>query len=226
MAASPIFGAQARDCFASAYPQTPHLLAHNLARHPLLTIDALAELAGTLPRSTIEYNRGDLPIGVDRKPCSTGLSISDTIRRIATSNSWAVLKKIGQNACYRYLLGALLQEGRGAIEAATGAMLRPQGFIFISSPHAETPYHFDPEHNDLMRLSGTKVMTQFPAGDARYAPDIVHESYHAGGARELNSDEGLLAGGKPFALGPGKAVYVPVMAPHFVRNGPASSVSL
>ena len=30
----------------------------------------------------------------------------------------------------------------------------------------------------------------------------------------------------PFPLGPGDAVYVPVMAPHYVANGPEVSVSI
>ena len=106
------------------------------------------------------------------------------------------------------------------------AMMTPEGFIFVSSPEAVTPFHFDPEHNILLQLQGSKVMTQFPAGDPRYAPDEVHESYHLGGPRELPWDDALLAGGTPFAIEPGEAVYVPVMAPHFVRNGPAPSLSL
>jgi len=105
-------------------------------------------------------------------------------------------------------------------------MLRPQGFVFISSPDAVTPYHFDPEHNILLQLVGTKVMTQFPADDPQFAPDTTHESYHSGGPRELVWADTLAAGGRPFALGPGDAVMVPVMAPHFVKNGPASSISL
>ena len=64
-------------------------------------------------------------------------------------------------------------------------MLKPQGFIFVSSPNAVTPYHFDPEHNILLQLRGTKVMTQFPAGDTRFAPDETHEGYHTGGHRNL-----------------------------------------
>ncbi len=221
-----IFDGKSRSSFAAAYPETPHLLGHNLADHPLLTLDALASLATRLPESAIEYNRGDLPIGVDGKPGGNGLPIDQTIRHIATSNSWAVLKNIEQVPHYEDLLLGLLGELRPEIEAATGEMLRPQGFVFISSPNAVTPYHFDPEHNILMQLSGTKVMTQFPAGDARYAPDTVHETYHSGGARELPWHDGLMEGGKRFALNPGQAVYVPVMAPHFVENGPASSISL
>lgn len=221
-----VFDHDARKQFAASYPETPHLLRHFLSSNDLLTLDALVRLAGDLPPNSIEYNRGDLPIGIDGKPGGTGLSIAETIRHIATSNSWAVLKNVEQVPTYETLLKSLLGELRDNIEQRTGAMLRPQGFVFISSPNAVTPYHFDPEHNILLQLTGTKVMTQFPAGDAHYAPDEVHESYHAGGARELTWHEELAAGGKEFALGPGDAVYVPVMAPHFVRNGPASSISL
>lgn len=221
-----IFGPAARLQFAAAYPEVPHVLHHNLSHHDLLTLDALAKLAGSLPENSIEYNRGDLPIGVNGKPDATGLSIEETIHHIATSNSWAVLKNIEQVPAYQNLLLSLLGELRGEIEARTGAMLRPQGFIFISSPNAVTPYHFDPEHNILLQLTGNKVMTQFPAGDSRYAPDQVHESYHAGGARELTWHDDLAEGGQAFVLSPGEAMYVPVMAPHFVRNGPITSISL
>jgi len=223
---NPVFSDTARAKFAAAYPETPHKLPHALADHPLLGIEALARLGEALPAASVEYNCGDLPIGVDGKPAATGLSIGETIRRIETSASWAVLKNIEQRPEYASLLAALLGELGSAIEARTGAMLKPQGFVFVSSPGAVTPYHFDPEHNILLQLRGTKVLTQFPAGDARFAPDSVHESYHLGGGRELAWRDAFLAHGTPFELAPGEAVFVPVMAPHFVRNGPAVSISL
>lgn len=225
-AATAVFPPPQRTHFATNYPETPHLLRHRLGENALMNLDALAALAGRLPDSSIEYNRGDLPVGIDGKPAPTGLSIEETIRHIATSNSWAVLKNVEQVPEYRTLLLNLLEELRPAIEARTGAMLRPQGFVFISSPNAVTPYHFDPEHNILLQLVGSKVMTQFPAGEPRFAPDAVHESYHSGGPRELRWQDDLMEGASEFPLGPGEAVYVPVMAPHFVRVGPDSSISL
>ncbi len=221
-----VFPEGSRALFAANYPEVPHILSHSLESHQLLTLSALADLAGQLPASSIEYNRGDLPIGVDGKPGNTGMSIEETILHIATSNSWAVLKNIEQVPAYNALLLRLLGELRAEIEAKTGAMLRPQGFIFISSPNAVTPYHFDPEHNILLQLKGSKAMTQFPAGNATYAPDEIHETYHSGGARELTWRGELAAGGTEFPLQPGDALFVPVMAPHFVRNGPDSSISL
>lgn len=223
---APVFDAPARARFARHYPERPHILAHGLTSHPLLEIEALAQLAEHLPLTSVEYNRGDLPIGVDGKPGSNGMTIAETIRKVAEAESWAVLKNIEQVPQYRDLLLGLLEEIRPEIEAATGAMLTPQGFIFVSSPNSVTPYHFDPEHNILLQIRGTKVMTQFPAGDTRFVPDEAHETYHSGGPRELKWDDAMLAHGTEFPLAPGEALFVPVMAPHFVKNGPAPSVSL
>jgi Cupin-like domain len=222
-----IFDSAARQHFAAHYPETPHRLTHHLENHPLLMIEALATLGEALPAASVEYNKGDLPVGIDPALVpANGLSIGDTIRMVETSGSWAVLKNIEQRPEYEALLLGLLTELKPHIEARTGRMLKPQGFIFVSSPNAVTPYHFDPEHNILLQLRGSKVMTQFPAGDARFAPDETHEGYHTGGHRNLVWRDELAAGGTEWPLKPGEALFVPVMAPHHVRNGPAVSISL
>ncbi|MFC4292436.1 transcriptional regulator [Sphingorhabdus arenilitoris] len=205
----------------------PHRMQHHLHDHPLLALEALALLGEILPDKSVEYNRGDLPIGIAPEDVpANGLSIGDTIRRVDESGSWAVLKNIEQVPEYRALLLGLLGELKPHIEAKTGEMLRPQGFIFISSPAAVTPYHFDPEHNILLQLRGSKVMTQFPAGDPRFAPDETHEAYHTGGPRNLIWDDSMAEAGTEWPLFPGDALFVPVMAPHFVKNGPEPSISL
>ena len=180
-----VFPESSLAAFAGHYPEVPHKLGHALGAHPLLELDALATLAEALPPASIEYNFANLPIGIEGKPDPTGIPIGETIRRIEQTGSWAALKNIEQVPAYRDLLHALLAELRATIEPRTGAMLKLQGFIFITSPHGVTPYHFDPEHNILLQIRGRKVMTQFPAGDPRYAPDEVHETYHVGGGREL-----------------------------------------
>jgi hypothetical protein len=216
----------ARNIFAANYPEIPHRLAHRLTGHPLFELEEIARLAEQLPAASVEYNAADQPLGIDGKPDPTGVPIGQTIRTVDQSGSWAVLKNIEQHPNYAALLDSLLAELRPAIGARTGAMLKTQGYIFISSPNAVTPYHFDPEHNVLLQLRGHKVLTQFPAGDPHFAPDQVHESYHTGGGRELPWRDELAALGSEWTLAPGEALFVPVMAPHFVRNGPQSSISL
>lgn len=221
-----VFAPDARATFAARYPETPHVLPHALGEHPLLALDALAGLAERLPAHSVEWNLADLPVGIEGKPPPSPFTVGETVRGIAGNGSWAAIKNIEQDPAYAALLDGLLAELRPAIEARTGRMLKPQGFVFVTSPGGVTPYHFDPEHNILLQVRGSKTMTQFPAGDPRFAPDTVHEAYHTGGARELRWSDALADGGTEFPIRAGEALFVPVMAPHFVRNGPEPSVSL
>jgi hypothetical protein len=222
-----VFDSANRMLFGENYPETPHKLRHSLGDHPLMNLEALAKLGEVLPPKSVEYNKGDLPVGIDPDLVpANGLSIGETIRRVEECQSWAVLKNIEQIPEYNALLIGLLAELKPQIEEKTGRMMRPQGFVFVSSPHAVTPYHFDPEHNILLQLRGHKVMTQFPAGDPRFAPDETHEGYHTGGHRNLVWRDELAAGGTPWPLAPGDALFVPVMAPHHVKNGSEPSISL
>ena len=210
----------------AAYPERPTLLRHSMAEHPLLQLDALAELAGRMRPVDVEYNRGDLPVGIDPAAMpGNGLSIAETIRSIEQCGSWMVLKFVEQDAVYRALLEETLAGIVPTVDEATGAMLKKEGFIFISSPGAVTPYHFDPEHNILLQIRGEKVMNIFPAGDETVAPGRLHEAFHMGGHRNLPWDESFAAAATPFPLVPGAAVYVPVKAPHWVKNGGQVSVS-
>ncbi|MGE0179144.1 MAG: cupin-like domain-containing protein [Sphingomonas sp.] len=221
------FAAAARRTFAASYPEQPTLLDHRLCDHPLLQLDALAALAARIRPVDAEYNRGDLPVGIaaDETP-SNGLSIEETIRGIEQNGSWMVLKFVEQDPLYKALLDATLAELDADVRPVTGAMLKREAFIFISSPGSVTPFHFDPEHNILLQIRGRKTMTIFPAGDESLASGEQHEAFHAGGHRNLIWRDEFHDRGRAFALTAGKAVYVPVKAPHWVKNGPDVSISL
>ena len=217
----------ALETLTGAYPEQPTLLDHQLVGHELLNLDALAALAARMRPVDVEYNRGDVPVGLD--PSDTpgnGLSIEETIRRIEDCGSWMVLKFIEQDETYRALLHDVLAQVEPAVCATTGGMLKREGFIFISSPGSVTPFHFDPEHNILLQIRGRKTMTIFPADDEGIVSAAEHERFHNGGHRNLPWQEAFSGSGQPFELVPGKAVYVPVKAPHWVKNGPEVSISL
>jgi hypothetical protein len=219
------FPAEARETFARCYPEIPHTLVHNLHKHPLLEFDRLAQLAESRPEN-VEYNLADLPIAIDQKPDRPDLSVGDMIRQVGSCGSWAVLRNIEQDPEYAALLNELLDGVQAEVEAKTGPMINRVGFIFVTSPDGVTPCHFDPEHNILLQVRGSKVMTQFPVTDTHYVDDEAHELYHSGGPREVPWREQLETGGTEFAIGPGEGLFVPVMAPHFVKNGPEPSISL
>ena len=222
-----IFEAGSLTALRSSYPEQIELLRHDLCGHPLLTLEALVALAQRVPAADVEYYRGDVPIGIDGADTpANGLSIPDTIRRIEQCGSWMVLKYIERDPEYRALLHAALAPLRELVGAATGEMVNEQGFIFISSPGAVTPFHFDPEHNILMQIRGHKTMTVYPPADPRFASEESHEAFHAGGHRNLPWRDEFGGAGRPVKLTPGDALYVPVKAPHWVKNGGEPSISL
>lgn len=207
------------------YPEQPGKLAHQLLGHPLLTLEALVELGGRLPRASVEYNAGDLPYGVDPDAVShNGLSVQDTIRSIEECGSWMVLKNVDQDPAYKALLDEALGELASVVEPVSGEMLGKVGFIFVSSPNAVTPFHLDPEHNVLLQIRGTKTMMIVP-GDENVVPAEKHEAYHVGGHRNVPWRDEYEARGFKCELAPGDAVHVPLMWPHWVKNGPEPSIS-
>jgi mannose-6-phosphate isomerase-like protein (cupin superfamily) len=223
-----VFPPETRAAFAAMYPHTPGKLAHRLLGHPLLTLDALAGLAASLPADSIEYNPGDVPIGIAPEDVpAPSLSVVETIRNIGEAGSWVALKRVEQHDAYAALLRDVLGELKDIVEPRTGAMLQLEGFIFVSSANSVTPFHFDPEHNILLQAMGSKVMTLFPVEDEELFAAPVHEQFHLGEHhRNLPWREAFAAKGREIAIAAGEAIHVPVKAPHWVRNGPEPSVSL
>lgn len=220
------FAPAALDAFRALYPERAGVLHHELRDHPMLRLDALAELATRLDPAHVEYNRADLPIGIAPEAIpGNGLSIADTIRSIEENGSWMVLKWVENDPAYRALLNEALAPIRKAVEPVTGPMLTLQGFIFVSSPNAVTPYHMDPEHNILLQIRGNKEFTVFPSVDDELLSDVEHERYHLGGHRNLPWHDAFAAKGVTHRLSPGDAMHVPVKAPHWVKNGSELSIS-
>lgn len=228
MPTSAAFPPAARAALAAAYPDEPVLLTHGLAGHPLLSLDALADLVQALPDASIEYNPGALPIGIAPADIpSPRLGVVETIRRIGDAGSWVALKRIEAVSEYAALLRDTLGELAEIVTARTGAMLQLEGFVFISSPGSVTPFHFDPEHNVLLQIQGRKLMTVFPAEDEDLLSAEAHEAFHLGRHhRNLPWQDRFAAKGIPFELTPGTALHVPVKRPHWVQNGPEPSISL
>ena len=226
--ADPIFTPDAHIALNAAYPEDHTKLTHRLTGHPLLSIDALVALASGLPESSVEYNPGNLPIGIAPEDVpSPRLSIAETIRSIEENGSWMVIKRIEQHPDYAALLANTLAEIKPLVRQRTGGMLGTEGFIFVSSPGSVTPFHFDPEHNILLQVRGNKVMTVFPNDDEEIVKPEAHEAFHLGQHhRNQPWRDEFAAKGDAVSLHPGEAIYVPVKAPHWVKNGAEVSISL
>ena len=142
-------------------------------------------------------------------------------RGVETNGCWMVLKNIEQDPAYKALLDQTLDEVNAWSDREGGQTLR-EGFIFLTAPNSMTPAHVDPEHNFLLQIRSDKVMHtgDFPDEQTKLA---TLEAFHSGAHRNIEWDP---VNEKPFPLGPGDGVYMPVAKPHWVTSGNDVSVSL
>lgn len=198
-------------------------VSHALVTHPLLAIEAVAALAERLPPERIEHNFADLPTVADPNAVRrSDLPIGEIARTIETNGCWMVLKNIELDPEYKTLLDDTLDEVAPLVADHEGGMKQREGFIFLSAPGSVTPSHTDPEHNFLLQVRGTKLMSVGSFPDAR-TQQLALEDTLGGGHRNVAWEP---TDQLPFDLEPGDGVYVPPHAPHFVNNGPTASVSL
>ncbi len=95
--------------FRGKFDREPFLVRHHLCDHPLFALPRLLELARALPEAQVEYNAGDLPLSQDPKLTPrNGLSIEETVRRIAECRSWMALKNVETDPAYGELLHGCL----------------------------------------------------------------------------------------------------------------------
>lgn len=211
------------DEFARSYGERPMAVGHGLVDHPLLTLDALAELADRMPADSVERNPANLPLVLPGggNPRGGVDSAGDRIRALAGANDWIVLWNVEQDRAYKALLDEVLDEADRLLAGRDGGICRREGFVFLSSANSLTPVHFDPEHNFLLQVRGTKEMNVGRFATTAAAQREL-ERFYRGGHRNL---EGVPGEPDVFRLEPGTGVYVPTHAPHWVRNGDDVSIS-
>jgi hypothetical protein len=210
--------------FSQAFDRTPLGVSHRLGDHPLLTVEAVANLAEKLPADKVEHNLGDLPTVVDPNAVErSDQPVGEIARGIETNGCWMVLKNIELDGSYGALLNELLNGVSPLVADRDGGMSGREGFIFLSAPDSVTPSHTDPEHNFLLQVRGSKEMTVGRFPDPLTKELELEQTFGGGGHRNIDWEP---AGPEAFDLGPGDGVYVPPHAPHWVKNGPSPSVSL
>lgn len=197
-------------------------LHHALLGHPLFTLNALAELADSLPPEAVERHAADQALLVPGGQVHLPNKASDTVRDIYRNGSWMVMWNLEQNESYRRVIDAVLDQAAPLLPKREAGMARREAFLFISSPHSVTPVHFDPEHNFLLQISGIK---QISIGRFADRASEVHalDRYYDGSHRNLDK---VPPTSSVHVMNPGEGVYIYPWAPHWVHNGPEPSISL
>jgi hypothetical protein len=210
------------EAFRTGFNHAAFRFQHQLADHPLFTLQQLVELSKRLPEDHVKYNSGNVPIGeVLYAGPQNGLSVEETIRRIEECGSWMVLKWAHHDAEYRQLLDCCLDQMQPLSEPLDPGMCRREAFIFITSPHSTTPYHVDPEYSFLLQVRGNKTVSVLPS--THLSELELERYYHTGDYPPFV--EACREQAATFTLIPGQGLHIPMATPHWVKNGSEVSVS-
>ena len=146
------------------------VVQHRLQDHPLTQLEALAELADSLPSDRVEHNLasvGDTVPGgeVPRSDLPPG----EIVRTIETNGCWMVLPIHGVPS-YQDFFDELFETVTRALPEREGRSRRRQAVFFLSAPNSTTPTHIDLEQGYLLQLSGTKQVSigNFPDSEQRW----------------------------------------------------------
>jgi hypothetical protein len=207
-----------------AFPEQPAEFVHNLHTDTRLTLQAVADLADRLPRRSVICDTSAQPLLVPQGGPPRGAldRPGDVIRNIEDANAWLTLLNIEADPAYADLMKTVLDQLEPGMIKRQGKMRDRVGFIFVSSPNSVTPAHFDIEHSLLMQVSGAKTVSF-----GRFESDLARrhevERYWDGSHGRIQSLPPELAS---YPLTPGRGVYIPPVAPHWVHNGPTISLSV
>ncbi len=219
------------DDFRRRFNDSCFAFSHSLAGHPLFSIPALLRLAKTVALRPGDFYSDCGDVRVDQKwgqiPL-TDLTADQVISRIENAGAWIIMKHVELDPDY----AAILSQCAEQIRALAGPkmarhLLNPEMLIIANSPRRITPFHIDGECNFLLQVQGSKTIRVFSPHDRTVLTEEEIESFYTNDIFAANykaacGDEKATI----VELTPGKAVHIPVNAPHWVQNGPEVSVSI
>jgi hypothetical protein len=209
--------------FAAAFAKRSVYVKHGLSDHPLFTLDAIAELADRLPPESVRRERGDLPVVNTDGYVDVGEGPpSQTILDIERNGFRVSLRDIHQAPEYAEVVYDCLDQVNGLVADREGGMVDRAGYLFISSPSATTPMHFDVEHSFLLQVRGKKNVhvAAFENDPGRLQRELVR--YVDGQECDFAAMEAVA---DSFGIEAGLGVYLPSYVPHWVDTEAGVSIS-
>jgi hypothetical protein len=211
---------------AAHFLKKPFVLQHGLVGNPLFDLPRLVDLAKSMPRDAIEYNSGKVAVGARPEDVpQIDMDAEAVIRSIETANAWMVIKRVEKDPAYKAVLEQFVREANAAAGRKASEFSDLEGYIFVSSAKATTPFHIDMEENILIQLKGDKFLRTFDNADCKLVSEEVMEispSVHRNKKYEPWYEERATL----HTLKPGDALHIPYTHPHWVSTGDSYSISM
>lgn len=217
-------------CFTEAIKtelldRTPFRLNHRLADHPALDLENIAKVILELPIEKVMFSKGlnDLRVNFDSALTedTKKLDLNEIIETIRNSNSYIAARNLELHPSFKGLYDDIMNDVEVFMKAnKTGTKAHePMLWLFIASPGAVTPFHFDRFTNFIMQIRGSKELAVFPPGKEEVVKACDVEAYldWRGQTPEWKDEMDVYA--NKFNFKKGEAVHIPYTSGHYVKNG-------
>jgi hypothetical protein len=186
-----------------------------LCGHPLLDPEVIAGLTDEVSPAEITHHRADIPLLLPRGDApALDLEPATVARGISDNGCWMRMGGLQKVPGWNALLEECL--------LAVGEHFDPRAQVFLASPGAITPAHFDTYHNLLFQIEGTKEVWIGSFTEPRAAQREIARHF----GRERENLRVLPSQVSKFRLGPGDGLYIPPYAFHWARVGGDVSLAL
>jgi hypothetical protein len=205
--------------------KAPFQFSHRLMGHPALE---LGNLATALPAlgERVMYSKGlsNLGANLDRAHLDeqNGLSIEETIEQIRTTPSYIAVRGPEHHPSFQDL-HRVMCEDIAKLMRTNGTGRLPENaemWLFIASPGAITPFHFDRFSNFLLQFRGSKEVAVFEPWNDEVITATQYEAYTARNDRQMDWADEKDRFAHKFHFHPGQAIHIPFLGGHYVKNGP------
>jgi Cupin-like domain len=214
--------------------RTPFQFRHKLADDPALSLEHLTNIIPELPpellfcsdRRMVLGENFDAAISAGRKKYSK--TIDKFIATLPTSDAYLMVKAPETHPALRPLFENLTADVEHTINARGlgERALNCTSYLFMSSPHSVTPFHFDRYSNFLLQIRGTKEVTVFKPWDSEVVTQEEQEAHIAYEGDAIRWRPAHASRGQAFHCTPGDALHMPFISPHHVKNGSELSITL
>lgn len=215
----------------------PFTLSHSLVNHESFQLDNLALLISELPEKQVIFSKllEEEDIGSDffndpksGKYANKG-SLEKAIKSMESADAFITLINPHRHPLFEGVYNAIIHEVEESLGKTEKNIVRRRGeqsWLFIASPNAVTPYHYDPSSNFLFQIQGEKKVKVFPPRH----PDILSDEQYediltVGPPKDTGYRKELDHLGKEFNIKSGDGLHIPFTSGHYVQNG-ANEVSI
>lgn len=205
-------------------------LRHQLADHPLMATERLAELALSLDPQHVRFHHGERRVcthmGNMLQTDPTRQSLRNTLDNLHEAKAFVQILDVRGDPAYRALVDDLLDEVLPFLPLRDHQLLNRDAAAFLASPGSVTPFHLDHEQNFLCHIRGPKTFYVWDHRDRSVVSERALEIfYHEGKLREVIYQPSMQPKAQSVELLPGDCLFMPMGSPHAASTGSGITVT-